>query len=111
MRVSQMCLRSVLSANSVAPAHVEQDEEFHPCNAHFAHRIDDGDDMASLPEDTYLGISQRVLSSGVNRRHRDECEIDAFTRVLRLLRRSVDEGRVPPFRFSFATLAMRLQMP
>ena len=102
MRVTQMCLRRGLPANSVAPTHVKQYEEFHPCSAHLAHRIDDGSDMESLPEDTNLGISQRVLCSGVNRRHRDEREIDAFTRVLRLLRRSVDEGRVPPFRFSFA---------
>ena len=36
------------------------------------------------------------------RRHRHESEIDALTRMLRLLRWRVDERRVPPFFFRLA---------
>ena len=97
-----MCRRGARSANRVAPAHVGQDEKFQPCGTNLAHRIDDGNDLESLPNTSYLGNSLRILCSGIYGRHRNEREIDALTRMLRMLRWRVDERRVPPFRFRLA---------
>ena len=81
---------------------MEKDKQLKPRGAHLACHVDDGCDQQSLPKDLNLCLSMRVLGIDVDRRQRDEGEVDAATRVLRRRRWRVDERGVSPPRLRLA---------